>query len=317
MTTPVSPRSTSAQLASASGLFQTIQSKASFLCVGLDPDPPRFRRRLGRGLRPWRPLQRGGGSHAALRVAYKPNLAFFEQYGAEGWAALERVVANIPSDVLVIADAKRGDIGNTALKYAQALFTGLGADAVTVAPYMGRDSVEPFTSFPNKWTVLLALTSNPSAEDFEFHGGTPLFEDVLSKSQTFEGADRLMYVVGATRPEQLGRVRKLVPEAFLLVPGVGAQGGTVEDVCTHGMNATCGLLVNSSRGILYAGGQEATVEEAKHASQAAAAKLQASMRTELEKAKLPMIKMEVKSMPSSDNSRTSPNPTVETVMTVM
>ena len=156
------------------------------------------------------------------------------------------------SDVLVIADAKRGDIGNTALKYAQALFTGLGADAVTVAPYMGRDSVEPFTSFTNKWTVLLALTSNPSAEDFEFHGETPLFEDVLSKSQTSEGADRLMYVVGATRPELLGRVRKLVPEAFLLVPGVGAQGGTVEDVCAHGMNTTCGLLVNSSRGILYA-----------------------------------------------------------------
>lgn len=287
MTTTVSSRSTSAQLATPSGLFQTIQSKASFLCVGLDPDPAKIPASFGTGVAAMEAFC-AAVVEATLpyAVAYKPNLAFFEQYGAEGWAALERVVANIPSDVLVIADAKRGDIGNTALKYAQALFTGLGADAVTVAPYMGRDSVEPFTSFPNKWTVLLALTSNPSAEDFEFHGGTPLFEDVLSKSQTFEGADRLMYVVGATRPEQLGRVRKLVPEAFLLVPGVGAQGGTVEDVCTHGMNATCGLLVNSSRGILYAGGQEATVEEAKHASQAAAAKLQASMRTELEKAKL-------------------------------
>jgi orotidine-5'-phosphate decarboxylase len=255
--------------------------------VGLDPDPAKIPAAFGTGVVAMEAFC-SAVVEATLpyAVAYKPNLAFFEQYGAEGWAALERVVANIPSDVLVIADAKRGDIGNTALKYAQALFTGLGADAVTVAPYMGRDSVEPFTSFPNKWTVLLALTSNPSAEDFEFHGGTPLFEDVLSKSQTFEGADRLMYVVGATRPEQLGRVRKLVPEAFLLVPGVGAQGGTVEDVCTHGMNATCGLLVNSSRGILYAGGQESTVEEAKHASQAAAAKLQASMRTELEKAKL-------------------------------
>ena len=287
MTTPVSPRSTSAQLASASGLFQTIQSKASFLCVGLDPDPAKIPMAFGTGVAAMEAFC-SAVVEATLpyAVAYKPNLAFFEQYGSEGWAALERVVANIPSDVLVIADAKRGDIGNTALKYAHALFTGLGADAVTVAPYMGRDSVEPFTSFPNKWTVLLALTSNPSAEDFEFHGGTPLFEDVLSKSQTFDGADRLMYVVGATRPEQLRRVRKLAPEAFLLVPGVGAQGGTVEDVCAHGMNTTCGLLVNSSRGILYASGQEATVEEAKHASQAAAAKLQASMRTELEKANL-------------------------------
>ena len=287
MTTPVSSRSTSAQVASASGLFQAIQSKASFLCVGLDPDPAKIPAAFGTGVAAMEAFC-GAIVEATLpyAVAYKPNLAFFEQYGADGWAALERVVANIPSDVLVIADAKRGDIGNTALKYAQALFTGLGADAVTVAPYMGRDSVEPFTSFSNKWTVLLALTSNPSAEDFEFHGETPLFEDVLSKSQTFEGADRLMYVVGATRPELLGRVRKLVPEAFLLVPGVGAQGGTVEDVCAHGMNATCGLLVNSSRGVLYAGGQEATVEETKHASQAAAAKLQASMRTELEKAGL-------------------------------
>ena len=287
MTTTVSSRSTSAQLATPSGLFQTIQSKASFLCVGLDPDPAKIPASFGTGVAAMEAFC-AAVVEATLpyAVAYKPNLAFFEQYGAEGWAALERVVANIPSDVLVIADAKRGDIGNTALKYAQALFTGLGADAVTVAPYMGRDSVEPFTSFCNKWTVLLALTSNPSAEDFEFHGATPLFEDVLTKSRSFDGADRLMYVVGATRPELLGRVRKLVPEAFLLVPGVGAQGGTVEDVCAHGLNATCGLLVNSSRGILYAGGREASVEEAKDASRHAAAKLQAAMHAELEKAKL-------------------------------
>lgn len=287
MTTPVSSRLTSTQLATPSGLFQTIQSKASFLCVGLDPDPAKIPASFGTGVAAMEAFC-AAVVEATLpyAVAYKPNLAFFEQYGAEGWAALERVVANIPSDVLVIADAKRGDIGNTALKYAQALFTGLGADAVTVAPYMGRDSVEPFTSFCNKWTVLLALTSNPSAEDFEFHGATPLFEDVLTKSRSFDGADRLMYVVGATRPELLGRVRKLVPEAFLLVPGVGAQGGTVEDVCAHGLNATCGLLVNSSRGILYAGGREASVEEAKDASRHAAAKLQAAMHVELEKAKL-------------------------------
>ena len=287
MTTPVSSRLTSAQLATPSGLFQTIQSKASFLCVGLDPDPAKIPASFGTGVAAMEAFC-AAVVEATLpyAVAYKPNLAFFEQYGAEGWAALERVVANIPSDVLVIADAKRGDIGNTALKYAQALFTGLGADAVTVAPYMGRDSVEPFTSFCNKWTVLLALTSNPSAEDFEFHGATPLFEDVLTKSRSFDGADRLMYVVGATRPELLGRVRKLVPEAFLLVPGVGAQGGTVEDVCAHGLNATCGLLVNSSRGILYAGGHKASVEEAKDASRNAAAEMQAAMHAELEKAKL-------------------------------
>ena len=190
--------------------------------MGLDPDPAKIPAAFGTGVAAMEAFC-SAVVEATLpyAVAYKPNLAFFEQYGAEGWAALERVVANIPSDVLVIADAKRGDIGNTALKYAQALFTGLGADAVTVAPYMGRDSVEPFTSFSNKWTVLLALTSNPSAEDFEFHGETPLFEDVLSKSQTFEGADRLMYVVGATRPELLGRVRKLVPRGLF----VGAWGG--------------------------------------------------------------------------------------------
>lgn len=287
MTTPVSTRSTSAQMASVSGLFQAIQAKASFLCVGLDPDPVKIPSSFGTGVVAMEAFC-AAVVEATLpfAVAYKPNLAFFEQYGAEGWAALERVVANIPTDVLVIADAKRGDIGNTALKYAEALFTCLGADAVTVAPYMGRNSVEPFTSFSNKWTVLLALTSNPSAEDFEFHGETPLFEEVLSKSQKFEGADRLMYVVGATRPEQLGLVRSLAPDAFLLVPGVGAQGGTVEDVCAHGLNSACGLLVNSSRGILYAGRHDATVEETKVASQAAASKLQVAMHAELEKAQL-------------------------------
>jgi orotidine-5'-phosphate decarboxylase len=274
-------------MASVSGLFQAIQAKASFLCVGLDPDPAKIPASFGTGVVAMEAFCAAVvESTLPFAVAYKPNLAFFEQYGAEGWAALERVVADIPSDVLVIADAKRGDIGNTALKYAEALFTGLGADAVTVAPYMGRNSVEPFTSFQNKWTVLLALTSNPSAEDFEFHGATPLFEEVLSKSREFEGADRLMYVVGATRPEQLGLVRSLVPDAFLLVPGVGAQGGTVEDACAHGLNSNCGLLVNSSRGILYAGSHEATVEETKLASRAAAAKLQVAMHAELEKAQL-------------------------------
>ena len=218
--------------------------------------------------------------HAA--VAYKPNLAFFEQYGSEGWAALERVVTAIPSDVLVIADAKRGDIGNTATKYAKAMFDGLGADAVTVAPYMGRDSVEPFTAFEGRWTILLALTSNPGADDFEFHGDEPLYKEVLRKSQAFQGADRLMYVVGATRPEMFQDIRVEVPDAFLLVPGVGAQGGTVKDVAKHGMSNTCGLLVNSSRGILYAGGAEASREETELAAAAAADALVAQMRVTLQ-----------------------------------
>ena len=215
-------------------------------------------------------------------VAYKPNLAFFEQYGAEGWAALERVVEAIPSDVLVIADAKRGDIGNTATRYARAMFEGLGADAATVAPYMGRDSVEPFTAFDNRWTVLLALTSNQGANDYEFHGTPPLFHQVLDTSQSYANASRLMYVVGATRPEQLGEARKKVPHAFLLVPGVGAQGGSVEQVARFGLNGQCGLLVNSSRGILYAAGPDASIDAAKQASAAEAASLAGDMRRCLE-----------------------------------
>lgn len=218
-----------------------------------------------------------------VAVAFKPNLAFFEQYGAEGWAALERVVASVPSNVLVIADAKRGDIGNTASRYARAMFEGLGADAATVAPYMGRDSIEPFTAFDGRWTILLALTSNPSANDFEFHGNTPLFREVLQQSQRFKNADRLMYVVGATRPEVFKDVREVVPEAFLLVPGVGAQGGTVEEVALHGMNDRCGLLVNSSRGILYAGGKEASQEDAIRAAVRVAEDLAAQMGAALSK----------------------------------
>ena len=218
-----------------------------------------------------------------VAVAFKPNLAFFEQYGAEGWAALERVVESVPSDVLVIADAKRGDIGNTASRYARAMFEGLGADAATVAPYMGRDSIEPFTAFDGRWTILLALTSNPSANDFEFHGNTPLFREVLQQSKRFKNADRLMYVVGATRPEVFKDVREVVPEAFLLVPGVGAQGGTVKEVAQHGMNDRCGLLVNSSRGILYAGGREASQEDAIRAAVRVAEDLAAQMGAALSK----------------------------------
>ena len=278
-----SSRETSHQLTTAQGIFQAICAKKSFLCVGLDPDPDRIPTSFGDGVlgmeRFCKAMVEATLPHA---VAYKPNLAFFEQYGAEGWAVLERVVEAIPSDVLVIADAKRGDIGNTATRYARAMFEGLGADAATVAPYMGRDSVEPFTAFDNRWTVLLALTSNQGANDYEFHGTPPLFHQVLDTSQSYANASRLMYVVGATRPEQLGEARRKVPHAFLLVPGVGAQGGSVEEVARFGLNGQCGLLVNSSRGILYAAGPDASIDAAKQASAAEAASLVGDMRRCLE-----------------------------------
>ena len=280
----VSSRQPAASLQTPEGLFSAIRTKGSFLCVGLDPDPDRIPHAFGEGVEGMENFCKAmvkATHHVA--VAFKPNLAFFEQYGAEGWAALERVVESVPSDVLVIADAKRGDIGNTASRYARAMFEGLGADAATVAPYMGRDSIEPFTAFDGRWTILLALTSNPSANDFEFHGNTPLFREVLQQSQWFKNADRLMYVVGATRPEVFKDVREVVPEAFLLVPGVGAQGGTVEEVAQHGMNDRCGLLVNSSRGILYAGGKEASQEDAIRAAARVAEDLAAQMGAALSK----------------------------------
>jgi orotidine-5'-phosphate decarboxylase len=217
-----------------------------------------------------------------VAVAYKPNLAFFEPYGAEGWAALDRIIDSIPEDCLVIADAKRGDIGNTAKKYATAIFDGLGADAITVAPYMGEDSVRPFTDRSDKWTILLALTSNPGADDFEFHGTPPLFERVLERAQSWGTPDNLMFVIGATRPELLSRVRELAPDSFLLVPGVGAQGGSLELVAKQGLNSKCGLLVNSSRGIIYAGGSEASIEKAMQKTKDAAEDLARQMSETLQ-----------------------------------
>ena len=236
-----------------SRLVRAIQAKKSFLCVGLDPVPDWMPEGLDASVegmeRFCMNIIEATHNHA---VAFKPNLAFFEQYGSSGWAALERIVAAVPADCLVIADAKRGDIGSTATRYAEAFFNAMGAGGVTVAPYMGADSVKPFTAFTDRWTVLLALTSNPSADDFENHGTPPLHELVVSTSQAWGTPDNLMYVVGATRPEGLARIRSLAPNHFFLVPGVGAQGGTVSEVAAAGWNAECGLLVNSSRGILYA-----------------------------------------------------------------
>ena len=239
-------------------LIDSIRSKSSFLCVGLDPDPDRI------------PAHLGSGPEAVLRfnlaiieatsdlaVAYKPNVAFYEAIGESGWGVLKATMDAIPEGCLRIADAKRGDIGNTATRYAKAVFEAWNADAVTVAPYMGRDSVEPFLAFEDKWTILLAATSNPGAEDFEFHGaecGQPLWQRVLEVSRSYEGAERLMYVVGATRPELLAECRSTVPDRFLLVPGVGAQGGTMEAVCEAGWapGLAGGLLVNVGRSLLYA-----------------------------------------------------------------
>ncbi|PCJ82364.1 MAG: orotidine-5'-phosphate decarboxylase [Bacteroidetes bacterium] len=265
-------------------LYSAILSKKSYLCVGLDPDPEKIPSCFGQGIEAMYNFCISiieCTKHVA--VAYKPNLAFFESYGPEGVATLKRIIKTIPSDCLVIADAKRGDIGNTARMYASSLFDDLGADAATVAPYMGEDSVRPFTDRNDKWTILLALTSNYGADDFEFHGTPPLFERVIEKASAWGTLDNLMFVVGATRPELLSRVRELAPESFLLVPGVGTQGGTLEAVAKAGLNSKCGLLVNSSRGILYAADNPRSREESTLASRYQAEELASKMADSLQR----------------------------------
>ena len=264
-------------------LIDTIRKKESFLCVGLDPDATKIPPHLGSGPESVLAFNRALiEATSDLAVAYKPNVAFYEAMGADGWEVLRQTMELIPSGCLRIADAKRGDIGNTATRYAQAAFGSWGADAVTVAPYMGRDSVEPFLAFEDKWTILLAATSNPGAEDFEFHGAkgeVPLWRRVIEVSQTSEGAERLMYVVGATRPEWLAEVRASAPERFLLVPGVGAQGGTLGAVCKAGWSDSLagGLLVNVGRSLMYASNGEDFAEAAREE----ALRLQRAMALEL------------------------------------
>ena len=193
-------------------------------------------------------------------VAYKPNTAFYEANGSKGWESLQKTLAYIPKDIFTIADAKRADIGNTSAMYARAFFEQMDFDSVTVAPYMGSDSVKPFMDFDGKWVILLAATSNPGGLDFQGlevnADGEKLYERVITQSSEWGSADNLMYVVGATRPEALAHIRKMVPDHFLLIPGVGAQGGDLQQVCEFGMNSQCGLLVNSSRGIIYADSTE-------------------------------------------------------------
>lgn len=265
-----------------SQLIEQIKRKKSFLCVGLDPDLKKLPKHI---LREPDAIfefnKRIIDATAAYAVAYKPNIAFYEALGPRGWNSLQRTLGYIPKECFTIADAKRGDIGNTSSLYAQAFFdkssSGMSFDSITVAPYMGRDSVIPFLEFADKWVILLALTSNEGNSDFQTMMINPklsrnddddfglsnsqvvldneneyLFERVIRVSQEWAGADRLMYVVGATQAPMLKQIRKLAPEHFLLIPGVGAQGGSLEEVCNYGMNKDCGLLVNASRSIIYA-----------------------------------------------------------------
>lgn len=231
-------------------LVEIIRERKSYLCVGLDTDPAKipagvsmleFNKAIIDATRPY-------------CVAYKPNIAFYECLGAEGWEILDETVKYIGNDHFTIADAKRGDIGNTSTYYAKTFFETYGFDSVTVAPYMGKDSVQPFLAFENKWAIVLALTSNPGAMDFQLfqQGDKKLFEEVLEKVSTWGTHENTMYVVGATRADMLADIRKIVPNHFLLVPGVGAQGGSLEEVAKYGMNENVGLLVNASRSILYA-----------------------------------------------------------------
>lgn len=249
-------------------IISQIRAKKSFLCVGLDTDIKKIPQHLLNEEDPVFAFNKAIiDATAKYAIAFKPNTAFYEVYGAKGWTSLEKTINYIKTnypEMFVIADAKRGDIGNTSANYARAFFETLNADAITVAPYMGIDSVEPFLGFEDKWVILLALTSNKGSKDFQYLNieGKELYKNVLAKSSEWAGSDKMMYVVGATHPEELGEIRKLLPEHFLLVPGVGAQGGDLQAVAKFGLNKDCGLIVNSSRGIIYASNGEDFAERA-------------------------------------------------------
>jgi len=239
-------------------LIEQIKIKKSFLCIGLDVDLNKIPQHLLKQEDPIFAFNKAiiDATHH-LCVAYKPNTAFYEAYGLKGWQSLEKTIKYINQnhpEIFTIADAKRGDIGNTSSMYAKAFFEDLAFDSVTVAPYMGKDSVEPFLAFKDKHTIMLALTSNEGAFDFQTKTieGKELYKHVLETSKTWENSQNLMYVVGATKAEYLVNIRKIIPNSFLLVPGVGAQGGNLQDVCKYGMTDNVGLLINSSRGIIYA-----------------------------------------------------------------
>ncbi|HEY1025972.1 MAG TPA: orotidine-5'-phosphate decarboxylase [Sphingobacteriaceae bacterium] len=267
-------------------LIDQIRLKKSFLCVGLDTDITKIPEFLFEYADPVFEFNKRiiDATHD-LCVAYKPNIAFYESRGVKGWESLSKTANYLPADSFSIADAKRGDIGNTSAMYAEAFFngktSGMSFDSITVAPYMGHDSVLPFYKFKNKWVILLALTSNEGSKDFQFlsSGGQHLFQTVIEKAKTWGNSENLMFVVGATRGDAFLEIRKHAPDHFLLVPGVGAQGGSLEDVCRYGMTVDCGLLVNASRSVIYASNGEDFAEAAREE----ALKIQREMAVQLEK----------------------------------
>lgn len=266
-------------------LIEQIKEKQSFLCVGLDTDITKIPEHLLGEEDPIFAFNKAIiEATEDLCVAYKPNIAFYESYGVKGWQSLQKTWQIIPKSCFSIADAKRGDIGNTSNMYAQAFFdeavSGMGFDSITIAPYMGKDSVTPFLDFEGKWAIVLALTSNEGSKDFQNFSnsnGKHLFEEVIDKVNCWGTDENLMYVVGATRGEAFLKIREHAPDHFLLVPGVGAQGGSLQDVCKYGMNKDCGLLVNSTRGIIYASTGRDFAERAREEAQ----KLQKEMALEL------------------------------------
>jgi orotidine-5'-phosphate decarboxylase len=265
-------------------LFEHIKEKQSFLCIGLDTDLKKIPEHLLKEDDPGFIFNKEiiDATHD-LCIAYKPNLAFYESLGAKGWLTFEKTIKYIRThypDIFIIADAKRGDIGNTSAMYAKSFFEEMNVDALTVAPYMGEDSITPFLNYPEKWVILLALTSNKGSKDFQFftnEEGQHLFEKVLQKSQEWADDQQMMYVIGATQGRMFEDIRKIIPNHFLLVPGIGAQGGSLEEVCKYGMNRQCGLIVNSSRGIIYADNSENFALSARNAAE----KLQKAMEKEL------------------------------------
>lgn len=242
-------------------LFQEIKKKNSYLCVGLDTDVEKIPSHLLSEKDPVFEFNKQiiDATHQFC-VAYKPNIAFYEALGPKGWESLQKTLEYIPKECFTIADAKRGDIGNTSSLYAKAFFENMNFDSITVAPYMGEDSVTPFLKFKGKWVILLAHTSNPGSADFQLMesslSGKKLYEEVILKSQKWATPDQLMYVVGATHADKVAEIRKLAPDHFFLVPGIGAQGGDLEEVSRHGLNKQCGLLVNSARAIIYASNEK-------------------------------------------------------------
>ena len=270
-------------------LIRQIRAKQTFLCVGLDTDIKKIPSHLLCQDDPIFAFNKAIiDATAPYCVAYKPNLAFYESMGVKGWTAFDATIRYLNKNYphhFIIADAKRGDIGNTSAMYARTFFEQMQLDALTVAPYMGEDSVTPFLQYPGKWVVLLALTSNKGSQDFQLTEdaqGERLFEKVLRQSQQWGNDENMMYVVGATQGRMFADIRRIVPNHFLLVPGIGAQGGSLEEVCKYGMNSTCGLIVNSSRAIIYA---DSTENFAKVAAEKAK-EVQQQMEAELAKAGL-------------------------------